>query len=264
VTPDTGKPTSAGGATCELSVVLPAYNEARVIETRLELLRQHLHERERSWEIIVVDDGSRDETSEKVAAAARSEPSLRLVKLPANRGKGAAVARGMEAARGSVVAVTDADLSYALADLDAATFAVRNGADVATGNRDHPDSRINLPFRMFPYLVRRWVAGRLFKTLVRILFRLDFPDTQCGLKAFSRRAVETLPPRLRTPRYLADIEMLLAARRLGLEVVQIPVHLRYLSAGSSVRLLADLPGALADLVRIKAADLRGRYGRAGE
>jgi dolichyl-phosphate beta-glucosyltransferase len=250
---------SSPGTGCRLSVVLPAYNESRLILSRLERLRRHLDRGGGSWEIIVVDDGSRDETADRVASWAGKEPRVRLVRLPRNSGKGAAVARGVIESSGEIVATTDADLSYALADMDTAAAAVGAGADIATGNRDHPSSRINLPFELFPYLVRRWIAGAAFRWLVRILFGLRVTDTQCGLKAYSRRAADLIMPKLRTSRFLADIEVLLAARELELRLVEVPVHLRYLSSDSSVRILSDLPGALRDLAKIKLADVRGLY-----
>ena len=245
----------------DLSIVLPAYNEGALIASRLTRLLNHFGKRSDRWELVVVDDGSTDGTGDLALAFARSDPRLRVVRIPRNSGKGSALARGFAEARGSILAATDADLSYALDDLDAAIAAVACGADVVTGNRTHPDSRINLPFRLFPYLVRRWAAGRAFTLLVRALFRLEVGDTQCGLKAFSRRAVETFLPRLRTRRFLADIEILLVARDAGLRVKEVPVHLDYLSRDSSVRVLSSFPRTLWDLGRIKAAEIRGRYGR---
>jgi dolichyl-phosphate beta-glucosyltransferase len=248
---------SEGGV--DLSVILPAFNEERLIEARLVRLSRHLSRRNSSWEIVVVDDGSTDGTSARIENVRRDEPRLRLVTIPANAGKGNAIARGIGEARGAILATTDADLSYALADLDAAVAAIEGGADIATGNRRHAQSRINLSFGVFPYLVRRWITGGAFRLLVRALFDLRAGDTQCGLKAYSRKAASAIMPRLVTRRFLADIEILLAARGLGLRVAEIPVHLRYLSAESSVRLLRGFPSTLADLARIKAAEMRGAY-----
>jgi len=243
----------------DLTVVLPAYNEARLIEARLVRLRRHLSRRSGTWEIIVVDDGSTDATAARVEGVRRDEPRLRLVALTVNEGKGAAIARGFTEARGAILATTDADLSYALADLDAVIAAIESGADIATGNRRHARSRINLSFGLFPYLVRRSVTGGAFRLFVRALFGLKVGDTQCGLKAFSRRAATAIVPRLITRRFLTDIEIFLAARGLGFSVAEIPVHLRYLSSQTSVRVLRGLPATLVDLARIKAAELRGAY-----
>jgi len=242
-----------------LSVILPAYNEAKLIDSRLERLVHHLSHRTDGWEILVIDDGSTDDTAARVAAAALKEPRLRLVSLQLNQGKGAAIARGMAEARGAVLATTDADLSYALTDLDQVVAAIAAGADMATGNRRHPESRINLPFGLFPYLVRRWLAGVAFRLLVRSLFGLDVSDTQCGLKAYSRGSASAVFPRMTTRRFLADIEVFLVARGLGLRVAEVPVHLRYLSGTTSVRMLGGLPATLRDLARIKAAEMSGRY-----
>jgi dolichyl-phosphate beta-glucosyltransferase len=242
-----------------LSIILPAYNESRLIASRLDRLARHVSRRGGDWEIIVVNDGSTDETSTRVTEAASREPRIRLVSLPVNVGKGAAIVRGMKEARGSILATTDADLSYALSDLDAAVDAVAAGSDVAAGSRRHAGSRINLPFGLFPYLVKRWITGGAFRLLVRWLYGLDVSDTQCGLKAYSRRSAEAIAPKVTTRRFLADIEIFLAARGGGLKVVEVPVHLRYLSNESTVHVLDDLPRILMDLARIKAADMRGAY-----
>lgn len=243
-----------------VSVVLPAYNEAKLIARALESLGGHLRERHASWEIVVVDDGSTDATARLVEEARRAQSGIRLVRLERNSGKWGALAAGLREARGAILVTTDADLSYSLPDIDAAVEAVARGAAVATGTRNHPESRINLPFGLFPYLARRWIAGAAFRGAVRLLFGLRVSDTQCGLKAFSREAAGRVLQLVRTRRFLADIEVFLAARGLGLEVAEVPVSLRYLSGASSVGILKDLPGAVADMIRIKAADLRGRYG----
>jgi dolichyl-phosphate beta-glucosyltransferase len=242
-----------------LSVILPAYNEAALLGASLDRLRAHLEARREDWEVLVVDDGSTDNTARIVRAAAAAEARIRLVALGCNQGKGAALSRGVGESLGSVLAVTDADLSYALGDLDAAVAAVRGGVDLAAGSRVHPESRIALPFSLLPYFVRRWVMGQIFRACVRLLFGLHDSDTQCGLKAFSRDAARILFGRLRTRRFLADIEIFLAAEALGMKIAQVPVHLSHLSRASSVGLIRDFPGTVADLGRIKAAQNRGHY-----
>jgi len=259
MTANDAKPPGPGSTAPDLSLVLPAFNEARVIASGLDRLRAHLRNRPGSWEILVVDDGSTDGTAERVETVRAAEPAVRLLRMPANAGKWSALAAGLADARGKILVATDADLSYSLEDIDSVVAAVANGAGLATGTRNHPESRINLPFGLFPYLVRRWLAGAAFKTAVRILFGLHVSDTQCGLKAFSREAAAAIVPLIRTRRFLADIEAFLAAKELGIRVAEVPVNLRYLSGASRVGLVKDLPGAIADMIRIKAADLRGSY-----
>jgi dolichyl-phosphate beta-glucosyltransferase len=247
------------GSHIDLSVILPSFNESAVITTSLNRLLAHLESDQGSFEILVVDDGSTDDTAALVQNLATADERIRLVRMNSNQGKGAALARGAADARGAVIAATDADLSYDLPGLDAVIAGVRSGAELACGNRSHPDSRINLPFRLIPYLTRRWAAGGIFRLAVQLIFGLKGIDTQCGLKAFSPTAARAIFPRLHTARFLADIEIFLIARSLKMKEVQVPVSLKYLSSASSVGMLADLPAALADLVRISAAALRGNF-----
>ncbi len=257
----------------DLSVVLPSYNEARTIARSLSALRAHFDygaTRSRawkSWEIIVVDDGSSDATAAEALAVASTDPRVRVLAMMGNAGKGGAVRAGVLASRGLIVIVTDADLSYALDDLDRAAQALSDGdggpggLDLVVGDRRLTDSRTHTLPTAARHVLWRGRISAVFNLCVRVLYRLPIGDTQCGLKGFRRRAAMAIMPRLRTRRFLADIEMFLIARELGLRAGRIPVHVTYLTADSTVSVARHLPSAVADALRIKLAQALGRYRR---
>ena len=238
------------------SVVVPSYCEAGRIGDTVGALRAALAGVDGSGgvEIVVVDDGSDDGTAD----AARAADADVVVELGVNRGKGEAVRAGMRAASGQVVAFTDADLAYAPNQLVALLDEVERGADLAVGNRRHPDSvAVTDPSRL-----RR--AGSLIVGLVRGMLRLGHGrDTQCGLKAFSRKAACTVLDASVMDRFSFDVEVLFLADRLGMEVRQVPVEVVN-SKVSSVRVVSDGWELVLDMGRIRARALLGRYpGRRG-
>ncbi len=231
-------------------MIVPAYREAVRIGDTVAALRTALAEAgDGCTEIVVVDDGSDDGT----AAAARAAAADVVVEVGANRGKGAAVRAGMQAASGSVVAFTDADLAYDPEQLVGLLEEVERGADLVVGDRRHPDSvALVAPSRL------RW-TGSLGVGLLAGLLRLGRGrDTQCGLKAFSRRAAGAVLEASVMDRFSFDVEVLFLADRIGMEVRQVPVEVVN-SSESSVRVLRDGWELALDMCRIRARALLGRY-----
>ena len=235
------------------SVVVPAYCEAGRIGDTVAALRAALAAVDASGgaEILVVDDGSHDGT----AGAARAAGADVVVEFEVNRGKGEAIRAGMRASSGEVVAFTDADLAYAPNQLVGLIDEVERGADMAVGDRRHPDSvAVTAPSGL-----RR--AGSLVVGLLRGMLRLGRGrDTQCGLKAFSRRAAGAVLEASVMDRFSFDIEVLFLADRLGMEVCQVPVEVVN-SDVSSVRVVSDGWELVLDMCRIRARALLGRYPR---
>lgn len=232
-------------------MVVPAYREAGRIGDTVAALRTALAgvKADGGAEIVVVDDGSDDGT----AAAARAAGADIVVELGQNRGKGEAVRAGMRASSGEVVAFTDADLAYAPNQLVRLLDEVEKGADMAVGDRRHPDSVAVTD----PSGLRR--TGSLGVGLLRGLLRLGRGrDTQCGLKAFSSRAAGAVLDASVMDRFSFDVEVLFLADRLGMEVRQVPVEVVN-SSVSSVRVLSDGWELVLDMCRIRARALLGRY-----
>jgi len=201
------------------SIVIPAYNEGKSLPVSLPVVRDYLSTHFPVFEIVLVDDGSTDDTVGIANEFAKSHPEVRVLRLPQNRGKGAAVRAGMLAARGDVIVFTDADLSTPMEEIDKALGFLNEGADLVIGSRSLPASEIQ---RHQP--VSREVMGRTFNLLVRGMFGLPFRDTQCGFKCYRRKAAQAIYSQTRIDGFAFDVETLVIARHLGCQVVEMPVH----------------------------------------
>lgn len=237
----------------ELSVVIPAFNEAARLPRTLERVRAFLQGRGGSHEIVVVDDGSTDDT----VALARAEAGAEVTVLEngVNRGKGFSVRRGMLAARGERRLMSDADLSTPIEELDALWARMDEGFGVVVASRALPLSRIEVHQGAF-----RENMGRLFNLLVRAAVLPGLRDTQCGFKLFTAAAAEAAFSRTRLDGFAFDVEALFVARQLGFRVAEVPVVWRN-DAASRVGWWKGM-AAFADVLRIRANGLRGRYARA--
>jgi dolichyl-phosphate beta-glucosyltransferase len=237
----------------DLSVVIPAYNESQRLPGSLERIRSFLEGRHR-YEIVVVDDGSGDDTAQLAERALG--PGHRVLRQPRNRGKGAAVRRGMLAASGERRLMTDADLSTPIEELPRLLERMDAGCDVVIGSRALPGSRIEVhqPWH-------RENAGRLFNALVRLLVVGGLADTQCGFKLFSARAAEDCFVACLLDGFSFDVEALHVARRRGYRIAELGVVWRN-DAASRVTLGRGVM-AFADLLRIRALSLLGRYDAPG-
>jgi putative flippase GtrA len=236
-----------------LTVVVPAFDEPGRIGDAVEALRTALAAVDASGgvEVLVVDDGSSDATADEAEAA-----GARVVRLPANLGKGGAVRAGVLASRGRCVAFTDADLAYPpdlLLDLLAA---VEEGSDVAVGNRWHPASRTVAP----PSLLRT-ASGRAFNLLTATVLLGQYRDTQCGLKAFRSDVARQIFRRTRLDGFAFDVEVLHLVERDRLSLAEVPVTL-VATSGSTVRVVVDAVRMVRDLFKVRRWAGQGRYDRA--
>jgi len=215
-----------------LSVVIPAYNEANRLPGYLETVRAYCDRTlPDSYEVIIVDDGSRDGTWEWLQGAKTTWFELHPFKHEKNRGKGAAVRTGLDAARGKYILFTDADGATPIGEEEALRSSLAAGRDLAIGIRSSRDPRVKRQ-------VFRAVQAFVFRTLVKALFGLHIRDTQCGFKMLARASVHSLLPVLKETGYLLDIELLLMARDHQLEVSQHRIQWTE-QAGSKVQPVRD-------------------------
>ena len=229
----------------KLSVILPAFNEENRISVTLQDAVAVFRDRYASdWELIIVDDGSRDQTVAVVREFASDCPELVLISHPKNLGKGAAVRTGVLASRGELVLYADADNATRFSQYHSLLTGLERGADVACGSRFGND----------PGQVRRTFSRRIiaafFSTLAKLLVNPRVSDTQCGFKLFRRNAALSLFQQSFENGYLFDLEILGLAALCGIPVAQIPVSWREIS-GSRVRLVRDSWQMFVGLFRLR-------------
>src|SRR5262245_57985973 len=216
----------------DVSVVIPAYNEAsRILPTLFSRL-PHFTSRRIAHEIIVVDDGSRDTTAALVREVSRRLTSVRLICLPSNLGKGAAVRAGMRNASGELVLVEDADGATPISEFDSLRAAIGRGADIAIGSR-LPSEHTRVERRL-----KRWIMGRAFALLVNGWAVSGIADTQCGFKLFRSDAARRIFALQRLDGFAFDVETLHIARVLDLAIAEVPINWADV-AGSKVNLVRD-------------------------
>ena len=200
------------------TLVIPAYNEGARLAPTLERVLGYIARHECDAEVIVVNDGSRDNTADIVRSFAQDHPWLRLVENPGNRGKGYSVRNGVLHARGRVVLFTDADLSSPIEEVPKLLQALAAGADIAIGSR-----WLQAELQTKRQSLHRQFFGRIFNLLLRITLGLHFKDTQCGFKAFRQRAALAVFPLQKIEGWGFDPEILFLARKVGLKVQEVPV-----------------------------------------
>jgi glycosyltransferase involved in cell wall biosynthesis len=243
-------------------LVIPAYNEAARIRRALEESHRFLASRSYPTELIVADDGSTDDTAALARAFAAEHPSVRVLSIP-HAGKAAAVRAGMKAARGALIAFSDADLATPLTYLDEFVRRSETGADVVIGSREGAGARrIDEP-------EYRHVMGRIFNRFVQLTVLPGIDDTQCGFKLFTGAAARNIMDAARLYRELKpasgarvtafDVELLAIARRRGLRIDVVPVVWSY-GTQSKVSPIRDTIRNVLDVAKV-AVNLRlGRYG----
>jgi dolichyl-phosphate beta-glucosyltransferase len=205
--------------------------------------------------VLVVDDGSQDETAQVAAAVADRDPRVTVISYSPNRGKGHAVKTGMLAAQGAYRVFLDVDLATPVEETDKLLEALAGGAQVALGSRHLPQSRVEV--RQAP--LRRWM-GNAFRRLARWMLRVPASDITCGFKGFREDAARRLFAALIEPGWAFDAELIYLAFKWGLTVQEVPVRWRD-SADSTVRPLQAARQSFAALLRIRRDDRRGLYDR---
>jgi glycosyltransferase involved in cell wall biosynthesis len=244
------------------SVIVPAYNESFRIEQSLRTIMGFLAQQDYTAEVLLIDDGSTDDTAAVARRLVAEFTNLRVHSI-AHAGKAAAVLYGLAHANGSLMLFTDADLATPISYLGEFREAAAQGAEVVIGSREgETASRIGEP-------AFRHLMGRGFNAMVRLLLLPEIHDTQCGFKLFTAHARDEILPRLRLyrgqdgafqqPKVTAfDVELLVVARRLGLKTVVIPVTWTF-GERSKVNPVGDTITNFSDVAHVKWNDLRGRY-----
>ena len=237
------------------SIVIPAFNERARIPATLRSVVDCVRTRGWSAEVIVVNDGSSDETAQLVSEFSEHAPEVRLIENPRNCGKGYSVRSGILHALGEVVMFTDADLSSPIEEAERLFAAIAHGADIAIGSRWLASSRQTHRQPLY-----RQFFGRCFNALTRMVMNLPFADTQCGFKAFTRSAAQTVFQLQTIERWGFDPEILFIALKRGYHIQEVPVSWAH-DARSRISYLRDGLQMLKELAIVRWNALLGRYGK---
>ncbi len=230
-----------------VSIIIPSYNEAHRLEASITALDEYLRRAPWSREVILVVEKSTDDTLLLAQRIAETKPWLHVVGNEVQRGKGYAVKVGMLRARGEFAFFMDADLSTALVEMDRflARFSSAPSVEVLVGNRQHARSEITVQQG-----VLRRKMGQTFNGILRLITGIRLQDTQCGFKAFRRKARESIFPLQKLDGFAFDVEVLLLADRLGFVVEDMPVEWKN-ATGSKVRIIRDSFRMLCDAIRVR-------------
>jgi dolichyl-phosphate beta-glucosyltransferase len=235
-----------------LTLIIPAYNEERRLPKSLDQITAFVQQQPEPMEVIVVENGSRDRTTEIAEAYAARYPFIRVMHSP--KGKGAAVRVGMMAGRGRYLFICDSDLSMPIAEVRKFLPPARGEYDVAIASREGPGAhRYGEP-------AYRHLMGRVFNLIVRVLAIPGFQDTQCGFKSFRREVGHEVFADLTMTGWVFDVEALFIAQRRGYRVVAVPIDW-YFDADSRIEPLRDTWRMFRDVLQIRVNGWRGVYDR---
>ena len=237
-----------------LSVVIPAYNEEKRISKTLKSIDEYLRKQNYLYEILVVSDGSKDNTAKVVNDLTSEIKNLRVIDNKQNRGKGYVVRQGIMEAKGKYRLFTDADNSTSIDQVEKMWPLLEKGVDVVIGSRDLKDSVLDPPQ---PFL-RNFILGEGFKLYRKLVLGLwGVEDTQCGFKCFSDRMVEKVFPKCVIDRFAFDPEILIVANKKGYKIKEIPVYWKN-DLSSTVKASSMIKMAI-DMIKIKFNNLKGIY-----
>lgn len=235
------------------SIIIPAYNESERLTTSIPKVLEYVRDRRLRAEIIVVNDGSTDDTAEVVRRFAADNPTVALLENSGNRGKGYSVRNGMLHAKAAVAMFTDADLSSPIPEADKLFAALADGADVAIGSR-----WLKRELQTERQPLYRQLYGRLFNLGLGLVLGLNYRDTQCGFKAFTRQAVQIIFTRQQIERWGFDPELLFLSNKFKLKTTEVPVEWAH-DHRSKINPLRDGLKMGMEVLKIRWNDLMGRY-----
>ena len=234
-----------------LSIVIPAYNEEKRLPTSLAQIVEFVEKQEYSVEVIVVNNNSRDRTSEIARTFAETHDYLRVLDEP-RQGKGAAVKTGMEAGEGAYLFICDADLSMPIAEVSKFLPPERDDYDVAIASREAPGARrVGEP-------EYRHLMGRVFNFIVRVLAIPRIHDTQCGFKCFRRDVAKDVFRFQTIDGWAFDVEVLFIALKRGYKLIEVPITWYYMPQ-SRVSPIRDSISMVVEVLRVRWNGWRGRY-----
>lgn len=239
----------------KISVVLPCFNEGKNIQKNIKRIDDYLKKRFSYYEIIIVNDGSQDNTAKEILALHR-EIRLKFINNSENRGKGAAVRDGMlsSAEENELVMFLDSDLGIPIEELEKFVVEIKKGYDLVIASRFVPGAKIIRPVQF-----HRQIMEKVFR-LIRIIITNNWKvkDTQCGFKVFQREAAIKIFSKLTIERFAFDAEVIFIADKYGYKIKELPIHLQNMPS-RSLRIFRDPANMILDLLKIRVNGWRGKY-----
>lgn len=241
----------------KLSIVIPAYNEEKRVSKTLNSISAYLIKQNYDYEIVVVNDGSKDNTAQVVRDLESKIPSLRLIDNKQNQGKGAVVTQGMLDAKGEYKLFTDADNSTSVDQIEKMWPWFEQGFDLVIGSRDVKGAVLDPPQK----LIRKVILGDSFKLIRKLILGLwSIQDTQCGFKGFSARAAEDIFSKVKTKGFNFDVESLVLAKRLGYKIKEVPI--RWVNDLESKVKIKHIFKMFSDMLKLRKDLILGKYAKA--
>lgn len=237
----------------KLSVIIPTYNEERRIPFTLKKIVEYLSNQKYKYEIIIVDDGSKDRTVEIVAEIAKDITDPQLIKIEKNRGKGYAIKTGILKAKGEYVLFMDADYATGIEEIEKCYLAFNAGYDIAIGSRRLSESIIDIHQPFY-----REFMGKVFRILASRCLMISVSDITCGFKCFKREVARNIFGRQKLDRWGFDAEILFIAKKYAYKIKEIPVRWKN-SGGSKVLLSLDTIRSFIDIVKIFIYNFENKY-----
>lgn len=237
----------------DLSVVIPAYNEESRLPKTLDSIYAFLSSRSKTFEILVVDDGSHDHTTDMVIEYSKTHPEVRVHSYQPNKGKGHAVRAGMLNAKGDLLLIDDADGSSPIEEVERLEDAIARGADIAIGSRAKPDES-----RKVDALVHRKFIGNTFNAIVQSLLLPGIYDTQCGFKMFKRDIARDIFGVNKIDGFGFDVEVLYIGKIRGYKIEEVAINWANME-GSKVNVLVDSPKMLLEVMKVALSAWFGVY-----
>lgn len=231
--------------TVDISIIVPAYNEERRLPPTMIDIIDFFNRQGCRYEVVVVDDGSSDNTAEVVRKFERVRAEVRLIQLPKNHGKGHAVRLGVLNSHGKRVLFADADGATPIQEVERLQAALNAGSDIAIGSRAKASTETRVATS-----IHRKLLGRAFNRCVNAILLPSIADTQCGFKMFSRKAALFLFRRQTSDRFSFDVELLFLAHKAGLKIAEVPINWTNVP-GSKVNLVLDAILMFRDVFRFR-------------
>jgi len=239
----------------KISVITPCFNEGKNIQKNIKKIDDYLAPRFDQYEIIVVNDGSRDNTGSELAKL-QDEIQLKVIDNAENQGKGGAVRDGMLASSGEneVAMFLDSDLGIPIEELEKFISEIGNGNDIVIASRFVPGLKVMRPVQLHRKVMEK--AFRMIRMLITNNWKVK--DTQCGFKVFRREAAMKIFPKVTVKRFAFDAEVMFLANKYGFKTKELPIHLQN-PPSRSLRIFRDPINMIGDLLKIRMNDWKGKY-----